>query len=866
MYIEPLIRNEKPSRDALAGSRAEKAAFVAPRQIPSTHKPYIMSAHLVRRRKNRLVPRILPLLTALVLLVAVPIASVHGASSSRALLNQNSAEQTMAIYQELPGLTRQQIEYGRAAIPRMNYNAQRIFRKICGLPGVTFDDAKSAIDLLNREQFTYEQVQTFEAFTSLEAVDVKLSMNSLPAIKGLGFEAGRAFRAYARMPGVTTGTAMPMLSVVSNMDESNNRAAQAYFAIKGMRVDLAQKGMPILTRLKNNQARAAETYAKVPGMDPETMLDGLGLLQKLYQDDAWNARCLFTNTSLTPRDAWNWLVGYFALPTNIQEAQYDKLSSRQKTVLLEGLYDGGEEIIWKINNLHAVTDANGYELSDSTLNGYSMQQLQDKFNELMPSVRERYSGFAKAGKAQAIAMLKQATSAARVQTARDLTVANVYAVMAQGGELYDSSFRDILVPVLQARIAGRNQGDLLAFIKSIDPGNRLVSDFISSCAQKGKLTVFFPADTGKQREILNLVADSAFQNEDSILLFSATLSHLLKVLTPEARSHLIGLMVQNSEAENVVFSKLLTVILQYYLQTYPELLGPADRTRISRLIVRNGAVNLERYQTTPFTEWKRDGRLGSVSMFHPDDDGRQSFISNANLLLKSGYRLLPSQQYTMSALTPAMQQEIQQMTGAGLIRLFQAMRDRHFAVAFVKQVNGVNIVHTQFVYSNMENQMEMLKSFIHSGDEMLAQRGHSYWRSEQIIDPLTKLIEAGQVTEADLRRKQRFLSLGSCGGVKVYTALTRLFAGSVDILATIGTGLALINDPYNKMFFEIIASNPSTITWKGMAQQSASIFQGDRGQDYLLPGSLTAILHKILDETEQTSSKGKRNRFGRSRN
>lgn len=820
-------------------------------------------------RHNRLrSPRLL-LLPILLLLVCGPIQPVHGAgtpaSQARNQLNLTSAQQTISIFQNVPGLTSQQLEYGRAAIPKLHYNAQRILRKICELDGVTFEHAKQTIDLLSRERFTFEQVQTFEAFASLDTVDVKLGMDSLATVKSMGFQAGRAFRSYVSMPGVTANVALPMISTLNNLDDANNRAAQALFAIRGMRVDLAQKGMPTLMRLRNNQAKAAETYAKIAGMDPETMLDGLQLLQKLYQDDAWNARCLFTNKAVSPKEAWNWLVGYFALPANIQESQYDKLDSHQKTVLLQALYEGGTEIVWKINNLHAVTDANGYEISDAALNRYSMQQLQAKFDALLPSVRARYGNFASAGRGQAVAILKQATSAARMQTARDLTVATTYAVMAQGSELYDSSFRDILVPVLQAKIAARNQGDLLAFLRSIDPGNRLVSDFISSCAQKGKLTTFFPADAGKQKEILSLVAASAFQNEDSILLFSATLSHLLKVLTPEARSHLIGLMAQNSDAENTAFSKLVTVILQYYLQTYPELLGPSDRTLITRLIVRHGAVNLDRYQITPFAEWKQDGRLGSVSMFHPDDDGRQSFVSNANLLLASGYRLAPSQQYTVSSFTPALQQEIGRMTGAGLVNLFQAMRDRHFAVAFTKKVGDVTIVHTQFVYSDMQNQMEMLRRFIHSGDEMLAQRGHSYWRAEQIIDPLTKLIEEGKVSEADLRGKQRFLSLGSCGGVKVYTTLTRLFASSVDILATIGTGLALINDPYNKMFFEIIAANPPTITWKGVAQQSASIFQGDRGQDYLQPGSLTAILHKILDETEQASGTATRNRFERPR-
>jgi len=806
---------------------------------------------------------LLALLLATLLIVVV--APAHTSWSASYQPNEVSAQQTVGIYQNIPGLTTQQIEYGRTAIPRLHYNGQRILRKMCALPGINFESAKQVMELLSQERFTFEQVQTFEAFSSIASTDVKSGIAALDTVKQLSFEASRSFRAFVGMQGVTSHQALAMISTLNNMGDTNNRAAQAFFKINGMRVDIALKGMPGLMRLRDNQAKAAEAYAKIPSMDNETMLDGLELLLKLYQDDAWNARCLFANKSVSPKEAWNWLVAYFALPTNIQETQYDKLDAQQKTVLLKALYDGGTEVLWKINNLHAVTDANGYEISEGTLSRWSMQQLQAKFNELQPSVQARYSGFASGGQGQAVSILKQATAAARVQTARDLTVANAYAVMAQGSDLYDSSFREIMVPVLLARLNSRNQGDLLGFLRSIDPGNLLVSDFISSCAQKGKLTAFFPADPEKQKAILSLVATSAFQDEDSILLFSATLSHLLKVLAPEARSYLINLMAQNSEAENAAFSKLVNVILQYYLQTYPELLGPNDRILISRLIVRHGAVNLDRYQVTPFAEWKQDGRLGSVSMYHPDDDGRQSFVSNANMLINNGYRLVVSEQYSIPEMTPSFRAETQRYVGAGLVSLFQAMRDRHFAVAFTKQVNGINIVHTQFVFANLENQMEMLKRFVRSKDEMLAQRGHSYWRSEQIIEPLTKLIEEGQVSDADLRGKQRFLSLGSCGGVKVYTSLTRLFASSVDILATIGTGLAMINDPYNKMFFEIIASNSPTITWKNVSQQSSSIFQGERGQDYLLPGSLTAILHKILDEEQQASGKPAKERFDRTR-
>ncbi|MDX9834015.1 MAG: hypothetical protein RBT36_02225 [Desulfobulbus sp.] len=787
------------------------------------------------------------------LLVALLCGPLPATQALASVENDFSGQQTVEIFQTIPGLSDQQLEQGRAVIGSMHYNAQRVFRKICALPGVTFEQALQVADRLQRERFTFEQVQAFETFSSLPGVDIDTGLAGLDAVRTLSFSSSRAFRSYTGISGVTGTQALAAIPLLNNLDEAHLKGAQALFAVQGMQVGTAHKSLNLLNRMRTNQARAVETFAGVPGMDTSTLLSGMEIIQKLRSEDAWNAHWLFTDKSLAPQEAWDWLISYFTLPGSAQETRYDKLTSRQKTILLKGLYGGGEEIVWKINNLHAVSDHNGYEFPAAVLNGFSRQRLQELFNRLAPSVQSRFRGQFAASGGGAVGVLRQATSAGRVQAARDLTTANAYAVMAQGSDLYDSSFRDILVPVMQERVNRRSNGDLLHFLKDIDPENQLVSDFIVSCAQKGKLTVFFPTDAHKQKEIINLVAASAFRDEDSILLFSATLSHLLKVLAPDARSHLITLMARQTESGHAVFSKLITVILQYYLQTYPELLGPTDRHLISRLLVRNGAVNLEKYQVTPFAEWKRDGRLGSVSMFHPDDDGRQSFASNGNLLLKNGYRLSASRQYTPRGATAGLEQEVQRYGAAGLSSLFSAMRQRHFAVAFSKQVNGITIVHTQFVYTDKTNQTEMLRRFIKAGDEMLAQRGHSYWRSEQIIEPLTDLLKENKITESDLRAKQRFLSLGSCGGLKVYTGLTRLFSGSVDILATIGTGLALINDPYNKSFFEIIAANPSSISWKTVARETSFIFQGGWGQDYLQPGSLTAILHKILDESRQAA-------------
>ena len=131
---------------------------------------------------------------------------------------------------------------------------------------------------------------------------------------------------------------------------------------------------------------------------------------------------------------------------------------------------------------------------------------------------------------------------------------------------------------------------------------------------------------------------------------------------------------------------------------------------------------------------------------------------------------------------------------------------------------------------------------------MFAQRGHSYWRKEQLIEPIAKLVENGAVTEDDLLAKQRFMSLGSCGGIRAYSELATTFKNNVDILATVGTGKAVINNPYNEFLFEAVAEAREELSWDDVARRSARIFKQGLGEDYLQPGSLPAILHKIMDQ------------------
>lgn len=778
-------------------------------------------------------------------------------------LTSASSRKTFKIYSSTACLTSDQRDYGREIIRGLNYNDQRLFRKICLLPGIDFTTSRQAWGVLLNTNLSFEQVQAFEEWSDLDGVDIPLALQALSEISTLSYEAGRAFRSYLLLPDISPKYSLQIIPLLNGLKNATNRAVQGFMSIGDMDAAQALNGMITLARLVDHQARAAGSFAGITNMNTETMLDALPLLKQLRQEDAWNAYNLFKQQGMTRTDGWLWIIRFFALPPAVQEAQYYILDNKNKKELLQAFYDGGEELIWKINNLHAITDRFGFEISEASLRRQNKKQLYARFKKLSNQVKftygkKFYPAMSAQNRAAMIDTLRKATGADRKQTAHDLSSANIYALLSQGSELYDSSFRDILVPILKKRIQSKHEGDLLTFIRDIDPDNMLVSSFIVSLAQKGKLTTFFPEDENNQKQILNLVAASAFKNEDSILLFSATFIHLLKVLQPEARTYLIGKMSQEADKDESTFSRLISVILQYYIQEFPELLDTPDRMLITRLIIRRGAIDLSRYQQTPFVQWKEDGRLASISIFHPDDDGRKSFYSNARTLQRSGYQLRLSELYTLSPLSPDTRREINRFIinaeknpAKGLPRLFSAMQRNRFAVDLSKQMGSLIIRHAQYVYADEKNQQLLLERFFQGGDEMFAQRGHSYWRSEQITEPLINSIRAQSITREDIDSKQRFLSLGSCGGVKAYTRLTRLFRGRIDILATIGTGMAIINDPYNKNFFEIIAGNQSFISWKTVADQSSFIFKGGRGRDYLQPGSLTAILHKIIDEEKK---------------
>jgi len=758
-------------------------------------------------------------------------------------------------------LDEKQLARAKEVIKGLNYTNMRILRVFCGLPSITPEGIMDALRRLPQSQISYDQLIILEHFVALPGVDTDMAWLLLKKLGGLNYVSGRVALAISQAKNLQPRVMLALLDRLASLKEPGLWAFKAYLEVPGQTADTVDKGLLLIDQMTEKQCWAAEMSNKIAGMTPELALLNMSHLPRLSNTNASNARSMFQLPGMSPAASLAWITNYFLLSQENQEALFFTMNAEQQSQLLLAFADGSEYLIWKINNLHDITDVNGQEVGIRVLSSCPLSTLREIFQRLDGNVQARFNGEFSAGltagRGPAIAALRRATAAARMQAAKDCTTANAYILLSRGSDLYDSSFREILVPVLKARIDSRFGGNLLAFLKTIDQKGVHVSDFIISLAQKGKLVVFFPVPVAEQEQVLDLVARSAFRDEKSLILFSATFMTLLETIQPQTRTYLIAKMLTAIREKDSVFSTQLRVILQYYIQEYPQLVGEVDKIRIRLMMSQYGTLALEQYVKTSFAEWKMDSKLSSLSIFQSDDDGSQSYRSNCQTLMAHGYRPRLSTTFSLLAAEGAQGRavgaQLKGLLGAPSQNLgaIQEMQTRYpLVVDWVKSMNGLEISHSVVVYHDVSHQQELLRQFLKGGHEMFVQRGHSYWRREQLLDPLQELLKTGAVTDADLTSKQRFLSLGSCGGIRVYSELAMIFHNKVDILATVGTGKAIINDPYNQFLFELVASRSDTLSWKAVSDQAAVIFKHGMGEDYLQPGSLPAILHKIMDQKQ----------------
>jgi len=209
-------------------------------------------------------------------------------------LHDISVEQTLKFYRQVPRLSSEELAYGRKIVSGLGYNAQRVFRKMCLMPGMNFAKCKEAWTSLRGLKLSYAQVLAFEKWSSLPAVTGDLGLKALRAIQTLDYEACRSFSRYCGLPGMTPDCALKTIPLLNRFNDARNRAAQGLFAVAGMNAVQALDSLDTIARLHDHQARAAGAFAGVAGMNVGTLNDALPMIRQMSRDDAWNAGTLFS--------------------------------------------------------------------------------------------------------------------------------------------------------------------------------------------------------------------------------------------------------------------------------------------------------------------------------------------------------------------------------------------------------------------------------------------------------------------------------------------------------------------------------------------------------------------------------------------
>jgi len=769
-------------------------------------------------------------------------------------------DRAVDVFSKIPGITKQHLEKGKELISHLDYYNTRVFRVLCKLPNVTAPEALEILPGLSEEPITFYHLELFELFSSLDGVNLEIALQALQKIKELEFSSVLVAESLKNIPSISSSQFLDIIQHIRQLSNPARWALKSFFEIKGQTAEEATQGVDLIMQLSYDQCWAAEKNNIITNISADEALKNIMAIPLVPLADIKNVRALFSLPEMTGQEAYSWLNNYFVKPQEEKNALYRSLRNDQKSILLRVFYQASKYIIRDINNLHSIMDINEMEIAASSLSSYSFEELKVMLERLSPAIAEKYAsrfvGHAEQGnKSGAINILRQATSEARIMTARQCSAANIYILLSRVTILFDSSFRNILLPELRKHIENGYGGSLYGFLQAMDPENLYVSRFISSLAQKGKLAMFFPRKVKEQEEILELVSGSAFSDENSLIFFAASFTKFLEIIKPEARHILLDNMISFAIDDNAIFAQQVRIILQHYMEEHPELLGDDVIDQVQSIMETYGTVALSEYAKTPFAEWREDGVLSAVSVFNSDDDGRSSFLSNCRYLIKNGYLPRISKSFLQDELNDNLKKtlatllnDLKGKKSGSLEYLFSFLTNNAVAIDFVKSINSMGIIHSICIYRNNDIQTKLLVEFINGDHEMFIHRGHSYWLDNHLLIPLREIVQTEKVSRARMAAKQRFFSIGSCGAINNYSELTRIFCNKIDLLGSLGSGKTRVNNLYNLFLFETVAAGPVDMSWKEVDRRSSFVFKGDGGSSYLSPGSLPAILYKIIGE------------------
>lgn len=737
----------------------------------------------------------------------------------------------------------------------LSYTQSRLLRSYCQLPEVSSHEIDVFLERLPTADIKFAAAELLDDYIGLNGASGKGYLQLLERAANQSHVVLQTSRFIARQKTISSDRFMEAVEEIISLPPSGQWVLEGIVKTRQLPADMLKIIIDELLELSVPQQWTLEKLVSDRRFALSLSQETISSFKDLSSSDTFNVRAIFENRLLSPEETMQWLDNYFLLPLRDQENRFKKFDDTTKEQLLSLYETGAPELIHEINRLHDVTDSFGREIGNRRLRWLGDGQLTKIFARLHPVVQNQYKqdfneALSRKNMAKLTEILHKATHESQKQLAAELTGGNLFILISEGSRVYTSAFRELLVPLLQKRVEQFYGNNFLLFLQQTDPRNRYSAPVITHLARRGQLSLFMPREPARQQALIQLVADSAFASRHSLLEFSASFTNLFLNIDRQSRSHFIDLMLFNLDGEDVIKAELIQMILEHYLAIFT--LDEDEKKVLREKLATRKKIEADQFSQTPFNEWLADDTLSALSVFHSDDDGYGSFVSNNIQLLENGYQPSFSTIFNYESTPQSSREKVQNILQVikekpyfGMNQLFNLSSKSPIVIEWKKRINGKQISHSTTIYHGQEQQRFLLKIFLDRGFEMYCQRGHSYWLRRQLQIPLTKLMENKEYKTA-LLGKERFISLGSCGSIGAYFKLGEIFAGNVTLLATVGTGTTAINNEYNRILFELAAGPSPPQTWNAVDRATAHIFDQRYGEDYILPDSLPALLQKLM--------------------
>ena len=523
--------------------------------------------------------------------------------------------------------------------------------------------------------------------------------------------------------------------------------------------------------------------------------------------DKWYFELIISTPNLTKDQAWAFYAG---AKNKMDKWYFDLILNKLKTQIIEDIDDHnnknnfGSSIFSLVEILNILVNSN---------------IEQEKLNNITSSFRDTFYFY--------VNELHNDSSEDRKKPFLNANSRILYILLSYGGELYTSSFRDVIFPLFKQKV---DQEGFFNLIDKVDKDKKYYNNLIYHLSSYGLLDEIIPNDEISQQKFIKGIFDNFMSNNtkdrDSLIslvsiietfsdisssvkknIFSYALD-IYPSLKPLKSTFIAYMILENEEFVKHNFNHKISHKLKEEL----EILRPLKSGEISEILNQN-------------ENFLQNNELKTIQIFYSDDDGILS--------LNSFIQTVKYHKYSFFYINENGEKvKIENPTHSKVSSL------KIKTITAEKIVNGIRILHQvriyddsyESFYSENFNKNSSYISWIH--------RGHSY-HFDKTFNPYTGNFQ---------RDKPMILILGSCGS---FNNVVNLFeqSRSDKFFATQSIGTLIINNSLILNLFESIANTKGEISWKKVnSDLERDIFDKDRrGENYQTPYSLPMRMLQLFN-------------------